>query len=510
MCLGVDNVPELLNSLFMSDIFQIMLAKFRLGSRALYASLSSSAARSLAERLRQSEDERYRLEKATYAFLEKLQISHDLPLVTSLKLSQRHNDQLLKTNLREAELWMVKDMQFLKNAYLTVPELRATDTSFYTHIIAHDILGIGAAACLAHDHGAALWLDLVEDVSLDQRTGDYYRQKFTQAELIFIQSYIETHIRRSDLQFHIGEKQAESFEQKMGFRGRVLPNYRDPFVPNDAQIKMAKDILSAHGLSQGQYWVIPNTLRDTATLSTFVHYLEKMGIERHLVHIGNVLNPIQAQKDGLTISDKSDKVAHGQAASQDVNAHKSMKIISLGSYDYEIYLTLLKLSEAAIMITQQKHQNIDHAMPNRLYDAISVNKPILTYGYKEMAGFITQHKIGLAKRDFPESFDVFQTDIETFRSSYDDYVSHIEALSDRLSWDEVAMKAFSSLPAHSRILIVSRKNLSRHKRTSLMKRILTDMGHRVSIMDGHPVDFLRRDGHYTIPHSLSLTPEDLL
>ena len=464
------------------------LDKARLVFRAIYASVSSKKARKLAEQYRAVELKQRHSQRENKILLRALQAAQgEYPNLNLdiIKQSQLSDSQPI---LSDGMSWILYDMIFHANIDLLLKDASESSDHNFTHIIAHDILGIGAARAISTQHKAKLWIDLVEDHILEERSGDYYRHKFSQGDHKFVRTYIDSHIKSADHVIHIGDKQAERFKSRLGLKGKILPNYRDTLNVTSDKLDAAQAHLRKDGLDQKPFFVVPNTIRHSSEISPILKSLEANAMPHVLVHMGNSI---------------------AENILSEIPKALRARFITLGALEYDHYLTILSLSKGAVMITAETNNNIHDALPNRLFDSISACVPILSLGYPEIAKFIDVHGIGTASSVLPSQVKI-NAACREFLSRHAEFKSKVDTLSKTLSWDKEVQDCFSGLAESSNILIISRKTLDHHQRTNRMASSLRKMGHEVMVIGGSRTHLRHAQSRFTVPYTVPLSHVDYI
>ena len=461
----------------------MILRKLRLGWRALYASLSSAYARSLADKIDTHEREVNRLKFENNELISFIKEKSFHPSGLSLSKPMQVERSLPSSiEIREAASWIHYDLQFYSNATILMPIMN------FSHVICHDITAVGSAATIAEKHGAEFWIDLVEDHDIIQRTGNYYREKLSVADQEFLQSYINSYIIESDKLIHIGNSQAKSFEERFGFSGVLLPNYRDALNPQKIDTQMVKDSLNNAGLKNRPFIMVPNSIRNSNELLHVFRAIEELNLKFAVVHAGEPVS---------------------EAIISQIPRKYLNHFVELGWSSYNEYLAALSFAKASVISTSEHSLNIRDAMPNRLYDSIAAGTPIITAGYPEVAKLVEEEGIGVGIPTL-DAHDDMTTILKDFFNYIADFKMNIEKLSTKISWEKAANECFSTLPEKSTILIVSRKDLRFHIRTSLMANTLRAAGHSVIVMGGSRGDMIVDHPSYTIPYLYEVTGSDYL
>lgn len=463
----------------------LLLNKMRLGWRALYASLTPENARALAHKNIQLEQKNRRLDIENRDLLKSLSSDNQNRNEYNLNFKQRlEGYQTQEDDLSNAALWILYDLYLYLNASMVLPP----SSGKFTHVIAHDVLGLGCAASFAKLNDAQLWIDVVEDHVLTQRTGAYYRENFMPSDHDFIQSYINTHIHQAHHWLHIGDQQAKRFEARMGKKGHIVPNYRNKISPTQSDVETAEKRLAKAGLQGRSFWVMPNKIHNPEELILFSAALDNMKSPDAIVHIGAPVS-----KDFL------------QALPQKTRN----RFVEISSLDFEDYLVTLSLAKASVMINTADNFNAQDAMPNRLFDSIAAGTPLFVMGYNDASKFVRKHNIG---QSMPPTHDVkdVRSNIDAFLANHSELKHKVIGLSQNLSWNKAVDTAISNVPKSSKVLIISRKNLQTHQRSSLMAQSLRAKGHDVIVIGGDRENLIQNGSTFTVPYTFPLTPSDCI
>lgn len=515
--------------------------KVRLVLRAIYASTTKDAARSLAHRLQEENiaTRRLRSENARLlkAFQEQQngefsidnkkvsQLNHELYL--QKKKSVRLNDRIdqLMAERRsinsDDSLFGRFQAKFYKNKY-TKPHAetnepragkvettgaapvylalenvlfsnayKATLASKFTHVIGHDVLGVGAAVALADRFNAELWIDLVEDMRLEERTGDHYRRTMHDEDIRFLNSYIKSNVLSADKIISIAPWQEGQLTEALKRKSALLPNYRDPYVPNAKTEAQAQKIMKQHNVI-GPYICIPNIIRSLDEVKSCLEALKDLNLVATIVHIGpspreDISSDIQALLNG-----------------------QNFKFIELGECGYNVYRHILSKAAFSVMSNTSEAQNAKQAYPNRLFDCVSSACPILTYGFIQASEFVVQNKVGVAIEEGENNKKSWMGALKEMSRQRDNYSNHLNSIRNNLNWSAKAIQAFDSIPENSNVLIVSRKDLRKNIRIQKIMQTLQDKNCKVSVIGGHKTHYLHTENIMTVPLMRKLSEVNLI
>lgn len=383
-----------------------------------------------------------------------------------------------------APLFLALDNVLYANAH------KVTLNAEFTHVIAHDVLGIGAARAMSQTFKAKFWVDLVEDMRLQERTGEHYRRSMTSEDISLLNSFIQAAVLSADKVINIGPWQQQRMEDSLLGRSILLPNYRDAYIPSPDMKKRVSETLTQRNI-HGSYICIPNNIRSIKEITPIVNALAEIGSGQNVLHIGPVLNA------NLT---------------QDIQTHlKGTGIVfnELGQCNYDDYRAILSGAEFAVIANSINVVNARFAYPNRLFDCVSSACPILTYGFDQVADFVHEHKIGHVLDD-AENKEHCVTAVKKMMQQRGIFVENLRAIQDSFGWTDRALEVFESIPENSKVLIMSRKDLKSNIRIQQICRTLREKKCSVLVIGGHQTRYSVDGMMKTVPLTRFLTADDLL
>lgn len=419
----------------------------------------------------------------------------------SLRLENRRLKRKLRKSLSDSSDQNNLRLAFL-DAYGAAPVFQALDYALYanssqmtltqnfTHVIAHDILCISAAATLAAKHKAELWVDLVEEPRLENRTGDHYRTNMLSRDLDILNALHERVMQTADKIITIGPYQHDNIKQTHTRNVFMLPNYRDKFISSRELHEKATALLNEVGVSEN-FILIPNHIRSEDEISPILEALSGTALELDIVHLGPSLS------DG--IKSKIDKLSKKHL----------IHFFALGMQPYDIYRQILSMAQGVVIINIGESKNAVYAYPNRLFDSASALCPIITFGFKQVERFVLENDVGVVLSDLSDKSAIASA-IKGVQKNRARYQNNLNVALQKYNWSAFAQSAFKDIQSGSSVAIISKKDLRANIRVKLISETLRSKDCDVCVI-GSSKDSLHSLGHHlTVPLSKVLTSKDIV
>lgn len=408
----------------------------------------------------------------------------------------RQNNEDLKRKLRNAVAfnrtygvlvkYLSQENNLNNNAFSIVSEQQ------FDYVIAHDILGLFAANTLAAHYNCPLIVDLVEEHDLMKRSGDFFRKNLSESEAKLINQLLENMVNGSDRQLLIGPMQYQKYIKSVRKKGAaVLPNYRDRYLPTDDNCKFIDDMLqNIIGLDQ-EFICVPNRIIRANELKLLIGAIAKARVKLPILHVGT---PLTAEAR-IEVADYCNK--------------KKVQFYELGILEYEQYREVLRRAVFCSFITQETAYNVKYAFPNRLFDAISTQTPILTTGFVQVGEFIREKSIGVYVDD-KQTITRMSEAVSEILLDRELYQNNLKKVSKVCSWSSIFKKVFRHVQAGSRVLIVTRKDVRQNQRVRNFYHSFKAKGCHVTVIGGHRTEYNVLDrSFYTLPLSRAVTEDEL-
>ena len=361
----------------------------------------------------------------------------------------------------------------------------------YDLVIAHDILGLGAARALADHYGAEFTVDIVEEFNLMNRSGSFFRDNLSVSEAGFINAIIRNTLLTAQKHLHIGPRQLKAFKKSTSRDGVFLPNFRNAFQSTPEIAAQADEILSEMDLLGKDFVCVPNRVINSNEITSLMGGLALAKHKLPIVHVGAALSDIAAAE--------VDKVSKA----------KGIPYIALGLLDYDVYREVLSRAQFCSFITQETVDNLRFAFPNRLFDAISTQTPILVAGFEQVGDFVSKKGIGVYMKD-KQTLKNFGEAISDLKKNIPEIAKKLKRQSKACSWDKVFNDAFEDVGKGKRVLIVTRKDVRKNQRIQNLRRSFINKGCKTTVMGGHKDEYDVSDkDFYTVPLSRHLSEEEL-
>jgi len=407
----------------------------------------------------------------------------------------RSSNDNLKTKLKSAiefnRTYGVLLRYIAQESNLNVNAFKVLQEHKYDLVIAHDILGLGAARSLADHFGADFTVDIVEEYNLMTRSGSFFRNNLSSSDAVFINAMIRNTVLTAQKHLHIGPRQMKAFKKSTARDGTFLPNFRNAFQ-SSPEIKAEADaILSEMDLLGKDFVCVPNRVINSNEITALMGGLALAKYKLPIVHVGAELTDIAA------------------AEVAKVSESKGIPYISLGLLEYDVYREVLSRAQFCSFITQETVDNLRFAFPNRLFDAISTQTPILVAGFEQVGNFVRKKGIGVYL-DEKQTLKNFGIAISNLRASTAEIAKKLKRQSKVCSWDKVFNDAFSDVDKDQRVLIITRKDVRKNQRIQNLRNSFLAKGCITTVMGGHKDLYEISDkDFYTVPLTRHLTEEDL-
>jgi len=414
-----------------------------------------------------------------------------------------HHNQVLKNKLEDMKTKLHRQIESSKNYgvvaryitqenVLTANVFKLLSEHTFDVVIGHDILGIGASTAMASHTDVPLFLDVVEEYNLLNRSGDFFRRNLSDPDALLLNSGINALVEAADQWIQIGPAQIEKFKDQTGFDSLYLPNFRNPLIEQTEHERKALKLLANAGVGRKPFICVPNRITNFDEIQPVVAAVLQNKLPHHIVHVGAPLT------EAIRAKIQSELGAEGRG-----------RFHELGLHDYETYRHILTKATCSSFLTKESVFNVKYAFPNRLFDAVSCQTPILTGGFLQVGDFVKENEFGVTidgdvtEQTVSEALDKLIKKEAGIRKN-------LKKLSSVYSWDTAFAEAFKDIPAGSNVLIVSRKDLRPNQRIKNLKRSFNEANCNVTVIGGHRVDFEVAEDFYTVPLTRILSDEETL
>jgi len=372
------------------------------------------------------------------------------------------------------------------NAFSVVSEQK------FDYVISHDILGVFAATSLASHFDCPLIVDLVEEHNLMKRSGDFFRKNLSQSDAALINDLLEKIVNSAHKQLLIGPLQYKNFTETVRKKGAaLLPNYRNAYVSETENREFIDGVLEDVIGRDQAFICVPNRIIKGSELKLLIGAVAKAGVKLPIIHVGTPLT----DEARIEVTDYCVK--------------KRVKFFELGVLDYDQYREVLSRALFCSFISQETAFNVKYAFPNRLFDAVSTQTPILTTGFVQVGDFVQEKSIGV----YIDGKQTIVNVSEAVKKIIEDnelYRTHLKKQSKACSWDSIFSKTFKSITAGNRVLIITRKDVRQNQRVRNLYSSFMAKGCHVTVIGGNNTEYnvLNRN-FYTLPLSRAVSEEEL-
>lgn len=362
----------------------------------------------------------------------------------------------------------------------------------FDYVLAHDILGLFSAKTLAAHFNCPLIVDLVEEHNLMKRSGDFFRKNLSESEATLINNLLSVIVNSAQKQILIGPIQYKKFTENVRKRGaEFLPNYRNAYK-SEKDVREFVDTLLEEKIGIGQTFIcVPNTILNAVEIKILIGAIAKSGVKLPIVHVGKEL----ADDVRIEVEDYCTK--------------KRVQFHEFGLLDYDHYREILSRALFCSFMTQEAVFNIKYAFPNRLFDAVSTQTPILTSGFVQVGDFVKEKSIGVYVEG-KQTITALSAAVSKMVDSHESFKSSLKNVSQSCSWDYVFSKAFKSIKPGKRILIITRKDVRQNQRIRNLYTSFIKKGCHVTVIGGSKNEYnVINRNFYTVPLMRQVTEEDL-
>jgi glycosyltransferase involved in cell wall biosynthesis len=356
------------------------------------------------------------------------------------------------------------------NGYQKIIEKIGTQKS-YDIIIAHETFCSGIAALYYSRHlinEPLKILDIVEYPIFSQRSTNSIREKGL--ENPFSDSFTY------DLAINIANKFDHCFATSNGQAQAYIRNgyvNKIDILMNCREINLNK--ISTSDTLREKYnfdrsdiiLVYPNRAYENCGLEISLQALAKLDSRYKLIVLGDVVNEL------------SDKV-------QDlVNSLKlTDRFFINGMVDPSLLLQHLADADVALILLEPIIQNHKYSMPNRLFDALSTNTPMIAFSDTETGDFIAQQKIGvICKSQSPD--DLAAAIIESIEKNIY-YKKQLAEINIKYTWENQTNIFFDIIKkiqqSNKRVLFIALKDITRNDRVKRLTRSLNGIGFDIDVI----------------------------
>lgn len=321
--------------------------------------------------------------------------------------------------------------------------------------VAHGVQSIPAAARLKSKQGGLLCCDVIETPSFSVRA---VQSRWDPDTLNFVDAALEAHLMRTDFCFTVGWTLGDLLREKYGCRVDVIPNYRKYMVPR------------ANGQMR-EIHSIPRDARVVLCISTVASALENviaaMGMQdkkTYLVLVGKLVPESYEQK--------IKKLTKKLGLCEFIKFQAQVPYDELADYAAG--------ADIGLIVRDPKIQNNFVSLPNRIFDYISADLPVVTPDIPDISAIIRRFEIGTVLQNLET--DSWATAISSTLHSAKKMKNNAANARKNLTWEDIEDNSLlKNFRNSSSVTFVGTNNLTKNNRTMRMADSLTKLGIKVTV-----------------------------
>ncbi len=341
--------------------------------------------------------------------------------------------------------------------------------------ISHDVFALKAGLEIKRAHRAMLVADLVEIPFVKRRSGQYFRD--TPAIGAFVQDRQHHRaIQKADTVISIGKSMAHFIETSLSVTVIPIRNCHEVF--DLATCTSVQDLIGIGPETKTLCYV--NSLGDGYGLENTILALQYLPMHIHLVCIGTFTSAaFEAKIIGLI---------------EALNLQN--RIHFLPTRGQKEFISLISTADVGLLLLDTKIENMRLALPNRFFDFLTADLPIIASEIEEVVDYIDKYEIGfIVERRDPQSLaNIIEESLESI--AYDKMKSNILKTRENFVWVQ-EIKTLENLvnetkQSHKCVCILANKIIVQNMRIIKMAKLFSGMGHKVIVLSlGEPAKELQ-------------------
>ncbi len=348
---------------------------------------------------------------------------------------------------------MVKPIQL---ADLLLKKNELIESNYY---VAHMVEALPAAKALADKYGGEVVLDQVEVPELFHRNHRFFSGEMTYLDY-WSKYYSKGAIKPDIKTITVGKALAKHLIEQYKLNNcTVIENFPEKTVINNP-VNLKEKL----GLSEEKILMLyPNNIYPSFEFDRVVSWMTQLPVNFHLVSIGFIPKALE---------DKIKKIINKK------QLHKRVHI--WGFVDYFEYQNYAQGADFAIIARNDKVLNNRVALPNRIFDVIRSQVPVLSYDAPDIEEIIRKYDIGDTYNHDENDSEIIKK-ITKLAENCRNYKLNLIKAFDDLIWDNQEVKIRQIFSDNSEVTFIGFRNLYKNQRTLRIAKTLVNNGSKVNI-----------------------------